>query len=553
VFPFVDPPRSPLFSVTKPIRGGMKAVEDMSESLNSLSQVISTSFSFAKSSPMKARQSLMSCAEYLQSKTFKSTSFVIRFWLVLIDLLKNEHVENLVLTVLSMLQQLISLLKSPEVQSIITQSLKLAASEPVTKLVGLLGTCAKSLFFILKTPEIAKFQEQIWELIEDETKREKEAQSDHSTMTKQPGMSSMDTIQEGYGYDDHFGSDSDDSDDSDGGGDGMGFMDSIDSTSFTQRDPEQCRKEEDEEKEIDPPSTSSKANATASISAYYSPSRAWNSITSMTSIFGGYDKESDDSHDDEVKAECKSTAMGPSDRHDDEQRSKTPPPPRSMENEPVDAVRRVQSGHEMPDKHQTKRSSRHRRSQSVLVSTSKRRSRRKMTSRSTGSLHAEYRVDRGFVSNVQEHSAPNVGRPESKSVGIEDWVLLIRHIDDLEDGGDISINEGDELRKLAMEQTMALLIIYKCYQQKKSRFIRYSRTILREDAESKQGPQQSQQKLKAHSAKSAVPFTESLDEMKLSMTNSESVHIEKVVSTTVDVGGCELKGDDDARDIVCIE
>ena len=109
---------------------------------------------------MKAKKSLMSCAEYLQSKTFKSTAFVIRFWLVLIDLLKNENVEILVLTLLSMLQNLISLLKSKEVQIIITQSLKLTASEPVTKLMMGITKCVKSLFYIIKTPEIAKFQKQ---------------------------------------------------------------------------------------------------------------------------------------------------------------------------------------------------------------------------------------------------------------------------------------------------------------------------------------------------------------------------------------------------------
>ena len=93
--------------------------------------------------------------------------------MVLIDLLKNENVEILILTLLSMLQNAISLLKSKEVQTIITSTLKLAGSEPVTKIMLGVTKCVKSLFYIIKTPEIAKFQKQIWELIEDEEQNRK--------------------------------------------------------------------------------------------------------------------------------------------------------------------------------------------------------------------------------------------------------------------------------------------------------------------------------------------------------------------------------------------
>eukprot|EP01084_Bolivina_argentea_P066458 121136_1 len=117
--------------------------------------------------------------------------FSIFFFLVLIDLLKNEHVEILILTVLSMLTQLINLLKSKEVQIIITQSLKLAASKPVTNLIHCITKCVKSLFFIIKTDEITKFQKQIWELIEDEEFKNAEKPNIPATETDN-------IIQEGY-------------------------------------------------------------------------------------------------------------------------------------------------------------------------------------------------------------------------------------------------------------------------------------------------------------------------------------------------------------------
>merc|ERR1711933_327062 len=68
--------------------------------------------------------------------------------------------------------------------------------------------CIKSIFYIIKTPEIAKFQEQIWELIEDETNKEKADKNHKSdkTKTKQPITTQIipgtDAIQEGH-YDEY--------------------------------------------------------------------------------------------------------------------------------------------------------------------------------------------------------------------------------------------------------------------------------------------------------------------------------------------------------------
>merc|ERR1711971_340794 len=55
---------------------------------------------------------------------------------------------------------------------------------------------------------------------------------------------------------------------------------------------------------------------------------------------------------------------------------------------------------------------------------------------------------------------------------------LIHFLDDLEDDGDLSIDEGDKLRRLAMQQKMSLLIVFKCYNRKQLRFLRYAREIL---------------------------------------------------------------------------
>merc|ERR1719410_3326861 len=84
-----------------------------------------------------------------------------------------------------MIQSLISLLKSKEVQIIITHALKLAASPDVTKLVSGITKCTKSIFYIIKTPEIQQFQTQILQLIEDENQKQNETEhKNQATDTK---------------------------------------------------------------------------------------------------------------------------------------------------------------------------------------------------------------------------------------------------------------------------------------------------------------------------------------------------------------------------------
>ena len=112
----------------------------------------------------------------------------------------------------------------------------------------------------------------------------------------------------------------------------------------------------------------------------------------------------------------------------------------------------------------------------------------------------------------------NNNSTSSGSVGINDWVSLIHYIDELEDNGDISINEGDEMRKLAMEERMALLIIFKCYENKKPRFIRYGRNILNDEKEAKL-----LQKLKDSCNKTEI--TVSMDDVKVNNDDSNANNI----------------------------
>merc|ERR1719410_1677930 len=144
-----------------------------------------------------------------------------------------------------MIQSLISLLKSKEVQIIITHALKLAASPDVTKLVKGITKCTKSIFYIIKTPEIQEFQTQILQLIEDENQKQNENQA---TNTKIPG--------EGHHSED-------------------------------ENDEEQESKNDNTETPHTPKKTASK---TTNSGYSYSPYKAWNGLTSM---FGGYDEESD--------------------------------------------------------------------------------------------------------------------------------------------------------------------------------------------------------------------------------------------------------------------
>jgi len=137
-------------------------------------------------------------------------------------------------------------------------------------------------------------------------------------------------------------------------------------------------------------------------------------------------------------------------------------------------------------------------------------------------VHSECRINHGFMGNV---NAISVDRTESKTVSIDDWVLLIQHIDDLEDGGDISINEGDELRKLAMEQKMSLLIIYKCYQLKRARFIRYARNILREQDDTKLKHKVQPQIMQSNA--NNMPISESLNTVKSPAQNVEEMLIDE--------------------------
>lgn len=516
----------------------MKAVEDISESLNTLSNVISTSFSFAKASPLKARQSLMDCAGYLQSKTFKSTSFVIRFWLVLLDLLKNEHVEALVLTILSMLQQLITLLKTKEVQAIIAHSLKLAASEPVAKLIVGITKCTKSLFFILKTPEIAKFQQQIWDLLEDEKLRAEDA------MDKQPGMSTsattaMDTIAEGYGHENEDEYTEDEDFPHDGSGDEM-------NSTRTNSHENLCV---DDEKETASPKTSAKTTT----SSLYSPYRAWNSIASMTSIF--YDKESDDTDGDE------DNTPGNDENNEIEDQFLSPSPLSAFHVSSSDKDEKTADNLKIPPQ------GHHRRSQSMKPPTSStrphRRSRRKLSFDHiadsaadrhrasvervpySSAIHPQRQdvvySDRHSnlesmdnVSDVHDVHQRKGSHSESKRVCIDDWVLLIQHIDDLEDGGDISINEGDDLRKLAMEQKMSLLIIYRCYHQKRTRFIRYARNILRDHIQTKSQPSRSEHCGSASPSNlSCAESVTTVSAMKLPQSMMDEVAISAVSGSSV--------------------
>eukprot|EP01083_Nonionella_stella_P021139 58618_1 len=371
----------------------MKSVEDISESLNSLSQVISMSFMFAKSSPMKAKQSLTNCASYLQSKTFKSTSFVIRFWLVLIDLLKNEHVEILVLSILSIIKQIIDLLKMKEVQIIITNALKVTASEPIATLMILITKCIKSLFFIIKTPEIAKFQTQIWDLIEDELNTAKQQQTRSSN--------------------DGYLSDNDD---------------------ITEYNEESKQNMDDIHND----------NASVTTNTSYLPSRAWYGITSM--FGGGYNQGSGE----EDNASSHSVESEPN-KQTESQYVHTPTAHSITSFDPVQSV-------------QT-------------------RSRR---TQSDGNIRtcSDERMARQHNRNIQCEYKDNVNR--SGSVTVNDWVYLILFIDDLEDGGELQIHEGDELRKLALDQHQSLLIVYKCYAlEKPSRFLRYARDILKQQKQLK--------------------------------------------------------------------
>lgn len=389
----------------------MKAVEDISESLNSLSQVISMSFSFAKSSPMKAKHSLARCAEYLQSKTFASTSFLLRFWMVLIDLLKSEHVEALVLTVLQMLQSLIALLKTKEVQRIVTDLLKLAASEPVGKLVVGVTKCAKSLFYILKTDEIAQFQEQIWALIEDETA----AQMNRDTQTKQPGMA-----------------DDVDVDDENEG----------DNPTMDMRQKQHTQ------------GASAAKTAGAQSQSYYSQMKAWSGISSM---FGAYPAGNEEDEDEE---ESKEDA----------------PAPRPAQRERVQRSQSMSTMSHMPI---TSNASARTSVSANRARTASRMHHRAQSEHIDGLRPVPMSVPRR-ASVASPPSAESQTRSRSSSVCIDDWCCLIHFLDDLEDDGDLSIDEGDKLRRLAMEQKMSLLIVFKCYRLKQSRFLRYAREIMRD-------------------------------------------------------------------------
>eukprot|EP00486_Rosalina_sp_Unknown_P006214 CAMPEP_0201574120 /NCGR_PEP_ID=MMETSP0190_2-20130828/18387_1 /ASSEMBLY_ACC=CAM_ASM_000263 /TAXON_ID=37353 /ORGANISM="Rosalina sp." /LENGTH=152 /DNA_ID=CAMNT_0048001911 /DNA_START=101 /DNA_END=559 /DNA_ORIENTATION=- len=145
--------------------------------------------------------------------------------------------------------------------------------------------------------------------------------------------------------------------------------------------------------------------------------------------------------------------------------------------------------------------------------------------------------------NMSNNNSPT----SSGSVTINDWVSLIHYIDELEDNGDISINEGDEMRKLAMEERMALLIIFKCYHNKQSRFIRYARNILNDEKQAKilqdaqkQKNQNNINNNNNNNCNASAEITVSLDDVKVN--NDEN-----------DISNHEDDNSNGDGDIVCID
>ena len=315
-----------------------------------------------------------------------------------------------------MIQSLISLLKSKEVQIIITQGLKLAASPNVAKLMQGVTKCAKSIFYIIKTPEITRFQTEIMELIEDENKKQKEEATD----TRIPGM---DPIEEGYSNEDVQ----------------------------QQQQQQECKEQNDDH---DTPKSPENTATTATESGYYSPYKAW---TGLTSIFGGYDQESDASDENNVNEE-------------EEQKEAVP----------VGGVNL----------------NRGQRSQSVAAINANSNQLEPQSRRTLSfdqSMPQSQGVESSFNPNASRRNSVSLNgfnnfncvQSAERSGGVDDWVDLVLYIDELEDNADISIAEGEELRQLALKQMEKLLIVYKCYYRKQSRFMRYARGILKAEEEAR--------------------------------------------------------------------
>merc|ERR1712129_358140 len=100
-----------------------------------------------------------------------------------------------------------------------------------------------------------------------------------------------------------------------------------------------------------------------------------------------------------------------------------------------------------------------------------------------GIKHTEHRRTMSFDQTMEYEKKSVVVKSEDRNGSVvDDWVDLVLFIDLLEDNADISICEGEELRQLAMNQMEKLLIVYKCYHRKQSRFVRYARGILKNEA-----------------------------------------------------------------------
>merc|ERR1712228_1158580 len=186
----------------------------------------------------------------------------------------------------------------------------------------------------------------------------------------------------------------------------------------------------------------------------------------LTSMFGGYNQESDDESDDAVNEE-------------QEQKCNDNNEMKQSENEQKEPVENVHT-------------SRSQRSQSVVNINSKSngfkpKSRRTLSfdqSMQSQEVESLYNANASRRNSVSVNGFNNFGCVQSevsysKSGGIDDWVDLVLFIDELEDNADISISEGEELRQLALSQMDKLLIVYKCYRCKQARFIRYVRGILK--------------------------------------------------------------------------